>query len=109
MRRAAWLLSGCFAVGLILLLEQGCGPVPQRVEVASTDAGMEQSPPGDSLSTGTTTFGGRRGAGDHISRLGPADGAGGDATRAWTARSPAPPSHPDRRCGSGRSVGPARP
>lgn len=55
MRRAAWLLSGCFAVGLILLLDQGCGPVPQGVGVASPEAGMEQPLPGDSQSAGTTT------------------------------------------------------
>ena len=58
MRRVAWLASVCVVVGLILLLQQGCGRAAQRVEVASAGVEMQQPGPGDSVSTGTTTLAG---------------------------------------------------
>ena len=56
MGRAAWLVSGCVVAGLILLVQQGCGPASHGVEVASAVERTEEPVPSDSLPAGTATL-----------------------------------------------------
>jgi hypothetical protein len=51
-RRVVWSACACAAMGLVLLLLQGCGPGGQRVEVPSAGVGLEQSVSGDASPTG---------------------------------------------------------